>query len=94
LSIWFSPVTAVRIEVLLFWGGYADWGLDEESKTILHPSSSSSDDCHDSGVSNEASWLLPSSVLLLHNGLPGSCSGNSVDNLIYRSCSGLRIQLD
>jgi hypothetical protein len=71
-------VTTVRIGVLPFWGEYGDWGSDEESKTILHPSSSL-DDCHDSGVSDEASWLLPSSILLLHNELPKLCSGNSVD---------------
>jgi hypothetical protein len=77
-------VTAVRIGDLGFCRSAVgtNWGLDkdedEESKTILHPFSSS-DDCHDSGVSDEASWLLPSSVLFLHNGLPGSCSGRSVD---------------
>jgi hypothetical protein len=40
-------VTAIRIGVMLFWGGYVDWGSneDEESKMILHPSYSSND-CH------------------------------------------------
>jgi hypothetical protein len=57
--VWFSVVTAVRIGVLPFWGGYTNWGSDkdEESKTILHPSSSSDD---------------------YHNGLPRSCSSNTV----------------
>jgi hypothetical protein len=77
-------VTAVRIGDLGFcrsavgtnWG--SDIDEDEESKTILHLSSSS-DDCHDLGVLDEAFWLLPSLVLLLHNGLPGLCLGNSID---------------
>jgi hypothetical protein len=58
---------------------------------ILHPSSSS-DDCHDSGVSKEASWLLPYSVLLLHNRLPGSCSGNSIDiQVVFRFKNSTRL---
>jgi hypothetical protein len=61
LPVWFSPVTAMRIGVLPFWGGYADWGSDEdedkESKTILHPSSSS-DNCHDSESRTKARSFL------------------------------------
>jgi hypothetical protein len=73
------------------WGSDKDEDEDEESKTILHPSSSS-DDCHDSGVSDEASWLLPSSVVrffFFTTGYPGRVR---VTRLIYGSCSGLKHQ--
>jgi len=71
LPVWFSPVTAVRIRVLPFWGGYADWGSDEDDPSSFFFFGRLSR----FGVSDEASWLLLSSVLLLHNGLLGSCLG-------------------
>jgi len=59
LPVWFSPMNAVRTGALPFWGGYADWGSDEdkELKTILHPSSSS-DDRHDSESRTKARSFL------------------------------------
>jgi hypothetical protein len=95
----YDSVTAVRIGDLWFFSSAVgtNWGSDkdedEESKTILHLSSSS-DDCHDSGVSDEASWLLPSSVVrffFFTTDYPGRVR---VNLLIYESCSGLKHQFD
>lgn len=95
----YDSVTTVRIGDLGFFRSAVgtNWGSDKdedkESKTILHPSSSSNN-CHNSGVSDEASWLLPYSVVRFFFFTMGYSGRVQVTRLIYGSCSGLKHQPD